>query len=419
MIHRSIFVAVLLAWPAFAAPQLTTIQDTLYKADGTRFNGLVTITWSNFQAGDSTQVVTQSRTIKVANGNLRVQLVPTTTGTPPTYYSVTYNSDGLVQFKEVWSVPQSAQAVRLSDIRVDLGNDTAAGGTAPVSEADVTGLVADLGARPIKGPGYAPGHVAVVNATGALESVTGSDSDCVHVDGSSGPCGSDAAFVDGDTPSGIVDGSNTHFSLSAAPDPVSSLALYRNGLMQKSGQDFTVSGSTLQFVAAAAPQPGDTLLATYRLSGEAVSPSQMYPAAQVLCSGTGAATTGTTLSSVGLCAIPAGVLLPGDRIEVRYDLQHSGAVSGFSFEIHWGATTVAHRDAVASESLVTGRADAAILSTGAQLSFQTWGAVLPFSAGVATAADAYSSGLTIDFRGMLAQSGDTLTLGSFTVVRFP
>ncbi|HYW41436.1 MAG TPA: hypothetical protein VE959_01185 [Bryobacteraceae bacterium] len=417
MIHRSIFAAVLLAWTAFAAPQLTTIQDTLYKADGTRFNGLVTITWSNFQAGDSTQIVTQSRTIKVANGNLRVQLVPTTTGTPPTYYSVTYNSDGLVQFKEVWSVPESSQAVRLSDVRVDLGNDTAAGGTAPVNEADVTGLVADLGARPIKGPGYAPGHVAVVNATGAIESVTGADSDCVHVDGSSGPCGSASSFVDGETPSGIVDGSNTSFSLSAAPDPVSSLDLYRNGLMQKSGQDFTLSGSSLQL--AAAPQPGDTLLASYRLAGDSASPSQMYPAAQVLCSGTGASTTGTTLSSVGVCAIPAGVLLPGDRVEVRYDLQHSGAVSGFSFEIHWGATTVAHRDAAVSDSLVTGRADAAILSAGAQLDFQSWGAVLPFSAGVASAADAYSSGLTIDFRGMLAQSGDTLTLGNFTVVRFP
>ena len=32
-----------LAATAFAQPPLTTIQDTLYKADGTRFNGLLMI----------------------------------------------------------------------------------------------------------------------------------------------------------------------------------------------------------------------------------------------------------------------------------------------------------------------------------------------------------------------------------------
>jgi hypothetical protein len=38
---------------------------------------------------------------------------------------------------------------------------------------------------------------------------------------------------------------------------------------------------------------------------------------------------------------------------------------------------------------------------------------------VASAADSYTSGLTIDFQGMLAQTGDTLTLANYTVVRLP
>jgi hypothetical protein len=106
-------------------------------------------------------------------------------------------------------------------------------------------------------------------------------------------------------------------------------------------------------------------------------------------------------------------------VEIRFDFAHQGTVSGFSFEIHWGATTIVHRDAAAADALVTGRADAALLAAGAQWNSQSWGAVLPFSASVASAADSYTSGLTIDFQGMLAQTGDTLTLANYTVVRFP
>jgi hypothetical protein len=228
------------------------------------------------------------------------------------------------------------------------------------------------------------------------------------------------SFVDSDSPAGTMDGANAQFTLSAAPNPASSLAVFRNGLLQKVGQDYTVSGQALAFVSAATPQPGDTLLASYRLSGNDSNSSQLYPSPQIVCGGTGMATGAAVLSSLGTCFIPAGLLLPGDRVEVRFDLAHQGAVSGFSFEIHWGGTVLSHRDALASDPLVTGRADAGILTTGAQLSFQSWGAILPFTVGVGTAADAYNSGLTIDFQGNLASAaGDTLTLSNFTVVRLP
>jgi len=421
---RLLFAAVWLASSALAGPPLTTIQDVLYKADGTRFNGTVTISWTSFQAMDNSTIATQSVTVKIVDGNLRVQLVPTTTSTPTTYYSAKYNSNGRIQFEETWSVPSSAQPLHVRDVRVATPSNVAAadtGGTStPAQESDIVGLIADLGARPLKGPGYAAGRVAVVSALGALESATGSATDCVHVDGSSGPCGgSQPSFVDGDSPAGIVDGSNTSFTLSAVPDPASSLAVYRNGVLQKTGQDYTFTSGTIQFVAAAAPQPGDTLLASYRLTGTDSGTPQMFPNPQVLCSGTGAATTTTSLTSVGTCAIPAGLLAPGDRVEMRFDFAHQGTASGFSFEIHWGATTIVHRDAAAADALVTGRADAALLAAGAQWNSQSWGAVLPFSASVASAADSYTSGLTIDFQGMLAQTGDTLTLANYTVVRFP
>src|SRR4051794_21287616 len=311
------FAALGLAVGAHARPPLTTVQDVLYKADGTRFSGVLTISWNSFQALDNSSVVMQSTTVKVVDGNLRVQLVPSTTATPAGAYSVTYNSDGRIQFQERWAVPSSSQPVRVRDVRTTLpgGASSETTTTGPVQEADVVGLIADLGARPTKGASFAAGRVAMVNSTGALESVSGAATDCVRVDGSAGPCGATPpSFVDGDSPAGIVDGANPGFTISAAPDPVSSLSIYRNGLLQKLGSDYTFSGRTAQFVAAAIPQPGDTLLASYRLGGAESAAPQFYPAPQVLCSGTGAATSATALASVGMCAIPAGVLAAGDRV---------------------------------------------------------------------------------------------------------
>ncbi len=96
---RAIGVAVLAAGAAaaaLAAPSLTTIQDVLYKADGTRFNGMAIIEWKGFEAADQSQVPTQFVTVPIRSGNLRVQLVPTTNASSGAYYAVRYNSDGQV-----------------------------------------------------------------------------------------------------------------------------------------------------------------------------------------------------------------------------------------------------------------------------------------------------------------------------------
>jgi len=426
MIRRFFFAAVCLAAARAATPQLTTIQDVLYKADGTRFNGLLTISWNSFQSADSADIVTQSLTVKVLAGNLRVQLVPSPTA-PPSYYTVVYNSDGKVQFQELWSVPASSQPVRVSAVRVT----TAAAGavtsggqitTGPISESQVTGLLADLAARPLEGAAFTPGRAAIINSLGSIDGASGNPSDCLHVDGSSGACGSaggsSTAFLDGDSPAGIVDGSNATFALSQTPSPGTSLALYRNGILQKAIQDYTLSGSSVTFAAANVPQAGDTLLASYRLAGTGDT-GQTNPAAEVLCSGTGASTASTALSTIGACAIPAGVLLAGDRVEVHFDLAHTGTVSGFTFEANWGATPIVNRSGAAADALVSVRAEAAVLASGSQLSAQSWGTVLPFSASVAPSADTYTGGITINFQGRLAAAGDSLALANYSVVRVP
>src|ERR1019366_4149500 len=342
MISRLFLAAVCLVMPSLAAPPLTTIQDVLYKADGTRFNGTLTISWSSFEAIDHSVIEQQTATVTVVNGNLQLQLVPTTTAPPPACYTVVYNSDGRVQFQETWAVPSSVQPLRVRDVRVATTDGPGADTLPPTTqESDIVGLISDLGARPLKGPGYAAGRVAFVNPTGAMETVTGTPTDCVRVDGTSGPCGgTQPGFVDGDTPAGGGDGANTAFALSAVPNPTASLAGYCNGLFQQPGQDFALSGNQIQFVTAATPQPGDTLAASYRLSGSAGDTPQLFPSPQVLCSGLGAATNSSTLASIGTCTIAAGLLTAGDRVEMRFDLDHAGTEGGFSFEVHWGAATV-------------------------------------------------------------------------------
>src|SRR5215470_15784176 len=107
MISRFIIAAALLASSAFGAPPLTTIQDVLYKADGTRFNGTLVIRWRSFEALDTSAIAMQTVTTQVVNGALSVQLVPTANSVPSATYTVTYNSTGKFQFQEAWSVPQS------------------------------------------------------------------------------------------------------------------------------------------------------------------------------------------------------------------------------------------------------------------------------------------------------------------------
>ena len=276
-------VLALLIWSfaeVWAGPPLTTIQDVLYKADGTTFNGSLHIEWKSFEATDSSYIATHSLTVPVVNGVLRVQLVPTTNAATAASYLVRYNSDGKIQYEETWAVPPSTAALRLKDVRV------AAGAVAPgpvqppaevtttVQESDVVGLLADLAIRPVKGAGYAPSRALFANAAGEIEAVVGNLTDCVRVDGSAGPCGvsggsAGPGFVDGETPVGLINGSNTVFTVANAPSPAASLALYRNGLMQKAGVDYTVSGNVITFAAGSAPQPGDVLAANYRLADAA------------------------------------------------------------------------------------------------------------------------------------------------------
>jgi hypothetical protein len=415
----------ILAMAATAQPPLTVIQDTLYKADGTRFNGLLMISWNSFEAGNLSNIVSQSLTVKVVDGNFRVQLVPTTTSNPPTYYNVKYNSDGKIQFEETWVVGAASTPLRIRDVRASVTSNSplTPPSQTPIQETDVVGLSGDLGLRPVKGPGYSQGRTAVINSNGELEAVIGNPSDCVMVDGSTGPCGGGGPqFVDLEVPVGAIDGVNATFTLANPPNPATSLVLFRNGVVQQPGLDYTLNGSTVQFMAGAIPQPGDTLTVWYRLAPSAGSliGTQTSPGPQITCSATGTGTSSTNFASLGSCTIPGNVLQSGDRVEIHFDLGHQGTTVGFEFEVLWGDTVLVDRITPALETMVAGKAESAVWSGGAQLRAETWGSTLTYAAGVANATDNIVPPLKIDFQAkMLQTASETVTLRNFTVVRYP
>jgi hypothetical protein len=419
--------AVCVTVPMLAGPVLTTIQDVIYNANGTPYNGFAVITWTPFVAGDTSQIATQSVTVNITAGNLYVQLVPTTNATPAGYYTVTFTSAGNDQFTETWAVPPSVVPLRVQAVLMAQGAGAVAPlitGNTPIPESGVIGLLADLAVRPVEGAGYAVGGAAMIDSTGALEAVTGNVSDCVHVDGSSGPCGTSGSgtagpnFTDAEVPAGSMNGANVSFTLSAVPAPTASLALYRNGVLQRAGQDYTISGSSIQFLTASTPQTGDTLLASYRVTPTGTP--QGPPAPQILCAGMGSATSSTTLTALATCTIPAGTVQPGDRVKIDFDYSHEGSLTGFTFAVNWGDTLLVQRNGAVTDAFISGWAEAGANTTACQLSFQTWGTVLGFSAGVFNAYDSLSFPLVLDFQGeMAAATTDTVTLRNFSVVRYP
>lgn len=271
---KSLFFALavlLLAAPAPAAPPLTQIHDVLYKADGTPFTGSATISWRSFVAADSSNIPTNSISVQVVGGLLRVRLVPTTNAAGGAYYIVRFNADGRTQFTELWAVPPSVLPLAVKDIRIPSPpGSSVVPPPSVVQMADVTGLVEALADRPTKSIGFAPNRAAFIDATGEIAAVAGSPSDCVKADGTTGPCGaaSSIGFVDMETPSGAVNGTNAIFTLTQAPAPASSLHLYRNGILQKPLMDYLLSGNTVTFLSVATPQSGDLLLASYRTGGQ-------------------------------------------------------------------------------------------------------------------------------------------------------
>ena len=410
---------------AQAQPALTTIQDILYRADGSRFSGTMFIKWHSFLAGDTSNIATSDLTLQIVNGSLNVKLVPTTTATAGAQYNITYNSSGKIQFTETWAVPPSGLALRVRDIRISAGAVVGPPPViSPVQIGDIVGLANALNTRPTQGVGFSPARAAVINQAGQLDAASGNLGDCVRVDGTSGPCGGNGGgvtplFADEETPSGSVDGTNVTFLLSKAPSPASSLELYRNGLQLRRGTDYSLSGFTLTFFTGSIPQLGDLLIARYRYADPA-NPLGSLTSSQVVCSSIGVSTTSVTFDPLGSCTIPEGILDTGDRLEVLFRFDHTGSATGFTGEVRWGGTTLLSRSGGAGDTALSGRLTLGVTPGGQVWDAQSWGTILAPAFGAGTATENSTLALTLSFQGKLTTATtDALVLRSFSVVRYP
>ena len=70
-------------------------------------------------------------------------------------------------------------------------------------------------------------------------------------------------FVDDETPSGTVNGTNKDFDTNLSPSPATSLKVYVNGQRMRITEDYTLSGKTISFVIA--PPTGSIILVDYRV----------------------------------------------------------------------------------------------------------------------------------------------------------
>jgi hypothetical protein len=263
------------AYTAAGAPALTKIQDTLYKADGTRFEGVAQIEWKSFQSADGSQVPQQSMTVKIAGGQLRVALVPTTNAKKRMRYTVRFNADGRTQFTEYWDVPPSTSTLAVESVRTAEFGDAITAGGATID--DIQGLRTELDVRPRKGSGFLASRAAVINASGALEGAIGAPGDCIRVDGTSGTCGGgpgSLSFMDSETPAGSINGLNAVFSLAGTPVTADSLHLFRNGMLLKRGSSYTIVGALITFDPSSIPAQGDVLQAWYRVSPSGTDSNQ-------------------------------------------------------------------------------------------------------------------------------------------------
>jgi hypothetical protein len=316
--------------------------------------------------------------------------------------------------------------LRVRDVLVSQGTVVGpAPATSPIQISDVIGLANALALVPARGAGFAIGRAAVINQSGQIDGAAGNLGDCVRVDGASGPCGSGSGggilplFSDGEIPAGSINGSNTIFTLAFSPSPAASLDLYRNGLLLKLSTDYVLSANSVQFFPNSTPQAGDLLVASYRYANPN-NPLGSLTAPQVICSSNGTNTSATTLTRLGSCTIPAGLLGTGDRIEIQFQYSHDGTAAGFVGEVHWGGTAFLSRPAAAAETAFVGRASFGIYAGAQSWDAQSWGNSLGLANAVGSAIADTSGSLTVSFLGQVsATTTDSVSLRNFTVTRYP
>ena len=112
---------------AQSGPALTSVVDTVYRADGSAAQGVLVITWPAFVTAAGTAVAAGALNVTLGtNGALNVALASNAGANPPgVYYTVVYQLGPGEVRTEYWVVPTSSPA-DLAEVRTTPGAGTAA-----------------------------------------------------------------------------------------------------------------------------------------------------------------------------------------------------------------------------------------------------------------------------------------------------
>lgn len=88
-----------------------------------------------------------------------------------------------------------------------------------------------------------------------------------------GGAAGNVTWINSETPSGTINGTNATFNIAQVPNPITSLLLTKNGQILYSGTGYTINGSTITFQSGYIPNPpavgdpiGDQLRAWYQIN---------------------------------------------------------------------------------------------------------------------------------------------------------
>ena len=100
-------------------PVMTTVSDTVYRADGSAASGTMLISWPAFTTADAKPVAAGTLSVAIgANGAVSVALAPNAGANPyGTFYKIVLQlNDGTTE-TEAWVIPASATAVTIGSVR--------------------------------------------------------------------------------------------------------------------------------------------------------------------------------------------------------------------------------------------------------------------------------------------------------------
>jgi hypothetical protein len=162
-----------------AGPALTTISDTVYRADGAAASGTALISWPAFVTAEGEAVAAGRKSVQIgAGGAFTTELVPNVGAIPSgTYYVVVFQlGDGTVR-TEYWAVPTTSPTT-IAAVRTTPGTGSANGLVskqyvdAAVANRAVDGTVVHLsGPETVNGTKQFASPPAVPAPVGAADAV--------------------------------------------------------------------------------------------------------------------------------------------------------------------------------------------------------------------------------------------------------